>query len=199
MCIDRGRRQAGVTLIELIIFMVIVSIAVAGILQMINLSVRLSGDPLRRKQALMLAEGLLEEVELAAFTYCDPTDANAETATSVAGCASVPEVLGPESGNTRPFDNVNDYVSAWGTAQQAFNNASGIVVDAAGNSFNLTGYTAYLTITGTDTLNTITSSQTSAGMTVLRLNVRVNYGTGADDNVVLDGYRTRYSPTVLAQ
>ncbi len=199
MSINRGRPRAGVTLIELIIFMVIVGIAVAGVMQMLNLSVRLSGDPLRRKQALMLAEGLLEEVELAAFTYCDPLDANAETAASPAGCASVPEALGPESGNERPFDNVNDYATAWRTEQRAFDNAGNTaVLDAAGNSFTLTGYTAYLTITGNQALNAIPSSETSAGMNVLRLTVRVNYGTNPDDNVVLDGYRTRYAPKVQA-
>lgn len=68
----RRPRQRGVTLIELIVFIVIVSVAVVGVLQALRMSSANSADPLRRKQALMIAEGLMEEVQLAKFTYCDP-------------------------------------------------------------------------------------------------------------------------------
>ncbi|MCZ7653380.1 MAG: hypothetical protein M5R42_02490 [Rhodocyclaceae bacterium] len=54
------------------------------------------------------------------FTFCDPDDANASTATGafvgVNSCAATVEAMGPEAaqGETRyaalrPFDNVNDY------------------------------------------------------------------------------------------
>jgi MSHA pilin protein MshD len=203
-------RQRGVTLIELVIFIVIVGIGLAGIVQMLNLSTRLSADPVRRKQALLMAEGLLEEVELARFTYCDPTDPNAATAMSTAvsatGCSSAAlvEQVGQEAGGVaRPFDNVNDYVKAFADEEQAFNNANGVLVDAAGNAYpgnnGNTTYKAYLTITATDKLgpagNTITADNTPANMNTLRITVRVNYGSGSDDNIVLEGYRTRYAPT----
>ena len=72
-----------------------------------------SADPLIRRQQLAIAESLLREVQLMPFTWCDPVDANVETATSTAGCATLAEGIGPESGETRYgatyFDNVNDY------------------------------------------------------------------------------------------
>lgn len=57
-------KQRGVSLIELILFIVIISIAVAGILLVMNNVVGHSADPLVRKQALAVAESLLEEIEL---------------------------------------------------------------------------------------------------------------------------------------
>src|SRR5471030_2998231 len=97
-------RQRGFSLMELIITMVILGIAATGVLQLINLSTRNSADPVRRKQAMLIAEGLLEEVELARMTWCDPSDANVLTATDSTKCATTPEAMGPESGNARPFD-----------------------------------------------------------------------------------------------
>lgn len=59
--------QQGLTLIELVIFIVIVSVAVAGVLLVFNLTASHSADPLIRKQALAVAESLLEEIELKDF------------------------------------------------------------------------------------------------------------------------------------
>jgi MSHA pilin protein MshD len=206
-----SKKQRGVTLIELVIFIVIVGIGLAGILQMLNLSTRMSADPVRRKQALLMAEGLLEEVELARFTYCDPTDPNAVTALSAAvgatACSSAALVvkIGQPGGAPRPFYNVSNYVTAFADEEQAFNNANGVLVDAAGNPYlanNVnTTYKAYLTITATDKLgpggNTIASDNTALNNNVLRITVRLNYGSGTDDNIVLEGYRTRYAPNAV--
>lgn len=65
MCTERteaGRRQAGITLIELIIFIVIVGVGIAGILAVMNVTVRSSADPVVHKQMAALAEAILEEV-----------------------------------------------------------------------------------------------------------------------------------------
>jgi type II secretory pathway pseudopilin PulG len=100
-------RQHGVSLVELVMFIVIVSIAVLGVLQVLGSSSARSADPMLRKQALSIAEGLMEEVRLAHFSYCDGADPTAESATvlSPADCA-VAEAVGPEAGNSRPYDNV---------------------------------------------------------------------------------------------
>ena len=76
-------RQKGMTLIELIIFMVIVGVAMAGIISAINFNVRHSADPVVKKQALAIAEALLEEVELMPNFICDPDDPNVTTATQL--------------------------------------------------------------------------------------------------------------------
>jgi MSHA pilin protein MshD len=57
----------GFTLIEMIIFIVIVGIGVAGILSVYSTNIRSSADPIIRKQALAIAESLLEEILLKEF------------------------------------------------------------------------------------------------------------------------------------
>lgn len=192
-------RQRGVTLVELIVFIMIVSIAVAGILGVMSLTTGQSADPLRRKQALMIAESLMEEVQMAAFTFCDPSSPNADTAASTADCA-IPEnwgQAGPEPAGARPFDNVNDYVSAPATAVAAFN-TGGTLADASGNPFAATGYSATVSVRPA-TLGDCPSAGgrcigalgTAANTEVLLITVTVNYD---GDSIVLDGYRTRYAP-----
>ena len=63
-------RQRGFTLIELIIFIVVVSAGLAGILSVMNTVVKSSADPMVRKQAMALAESILEETMLQ--NYNDP-------------------------------------------------------------------------------------------------------------------------------
>jgi MSHA pilin protein MshD len=191
----KATRQAGLTFIELIAFIVIVGVAVIGIMQTLSFSVRNSADPLRRKQALLLAEGLLEEVQQASFTFCDPSDETANP-TKPSDCA-VPELVGraSEPASSRPYDNVNDYVTTLGVAEAAFNNGAGVLVDATGTPFGLTGYSATLAIRA-EALNGIASTSTADGQNVLRATVRVTYGTQTGDYVELDAYRTRYAPQV---
>lgn len=190
------RREQGLTLIELIIFIVLVSIAVLAVLRVLSVNVRSSADPQLRKQALALAEGFLEEVQLARFTYCEPNlDALADdplARPNPAACTPG-EGAGQEAGGVaRPYDNVNDYVSKFGVAETAFNNAGGDLLDAAGNKLVLPGYAVTLTITP-ENLNGINSGSTPATMEVLRITVSVSYNNG-NDSVSLDGYRTRYAP-----
>lgn len=183
-------RQRGVTLVELIIFIMIVSIAVVGVLGVFRFTTSHSADPLLRKQALAIAESLMEEVQQAYFTYCDPTSDNADTAANTAACTT-PEgwgQAGTEPVNGRPYDNVNDYVAAAGVATAAFN-SGGQLVDAAGNAFG-GPYTATVSIRPA-ILNGIGDSGTAADTDVLRITVTVSYGS---DSIVLDGYRTRYAP-----
>jgi MSHA pilin protein MshD len=65
MCIkEPSLLQRGISLIELIMFIVIISVALAGILLVMNQVTRGSPDPLIRKQALAIAESMLEEIQL---------------------------------------------------------------------------------------------------------------------------------------
>ncbi|MCE9641957.1 MAG: type II secretion system protein [Betaproteobacteria bacterium] len=176
----------GVTLIELITFIVIVSVAVAGVLGALNYAARSSVDPMTRKQALSIAEALLEEVALQPFTYCDPTDANVRTATSAAGCATLVEGMGPEAGEARtsavtPFNNVNDY-----------NNLAlpaGGITDIAGNPVGASpNYSALITITQ-QALQGVPAAES------LLITVTVTFTTGIiSEDVTVQGYRTRYAP-----
>ena len=102
------------------------AIAIAGVLAVYDRSVRGSADPLVRKQAIAIAESLLNEVLAQPFTYCDPQDpANdpaappASTAACTGGAAASEDNGGGRSVRSRPsetrfsatdpFDNVADY------------------------------------------------------------------------------------------
>lgn len=191
MFISEATGQRGVSLVELIVFIVVVSTAVAGVLTAFTVSTRGSADPMIQKQALAIAEAVLEEVQLQPFTYCDPDDANAATALSAAGCsAGGAETIGAESAapygpetrtsTVNPFDNVNDY-----------NNFSlvGGISDVAGNAIiNLNSYSVSVSVTG-QALGAIGSNES------LLIGVTVT-GPGST-TVVLHGYRTRYAPNAL--
>jgi MSHA pilin protein MshD len=69
---NRAVFQRGFTLIELIIFIVVVAAGLAGILSVMNTVVKSSADPMVRKQTVAIAESLLEEILLKA--YANPTD-----------------------------------------------------------------------------------------------------------------------------
>lgn len=176
-------RQSGISLIELIMFIVIISAAVAGVLSVMNVTTQHSADPMLRKQAQAIAESLLEEIELQAFTYCDPDDANAATATSVAGC-TIPEAIGPESGENRYaaplFDNVNDYD---GFTMTGINDITHTPVADLG------GYTVNVHVTDAGTALGL-ADNTAA----LQIDVTVIAG---GDSLTLTGYRFRYAPKAV--
>lgn len=64
MLLRLQRPQIGVTLIELILSMVIVSIALVGILSVMNLTTAHSADPIVRQQAIAIAESYMDEILL---------------------------------------------------------------------------------------------------------------------------------------
>ncbi|OQW86357.1 MAG: hypothetical protein BWK72_17875 [Rhodoferax ferrireducens] len=82
------KRQRGFTLIELIIFIVVVSAGLAGILSVMNTTVASSADPMVRKQTVAIAEALLEEILLK--DYVNPSGGYSGT-------------------NRTQFDDVSDY------------------------------------------------------------------------------------------
>ncbi|OEZ59155.1 hypothetical protein [Duganella sp. HH105] len=185
------RKAAGLSMVELVMFIVIVGIAVVGVLQVLGMGARSSPDPMRRKQALAIAESMMEEVRLAHFTFCDGSDPKAEdpSVASEADC-NIPEVAGPEQAgnNVRPYDNVNDYVKAFGSGGAA---AGVYTTDAAGNQFPA-GYSAAVTIVQDAAFGAAGAQLPLAA--ALHITVVVTYGA---DNVTLDGYRTRYAPRSL--
>jgi MSHA pilin protein MshD len=188
-----ARLQRGVSLVELVVFIVIVSTAVVGILKALDNANRSSTDPMVRKQALAIAEALMEEVQLQPFTYCDPDDLAASTAVSAADCtggAGGPNdesklALGPEGGETRtsattPFDNVSDY--------NGFSMVSGIT-DLSGAALSgLDTYSASVTVANL-ALGAVPASDS--------LLITVSVTGPASTTVVLHGYRTRYAPNAL--
>ena len=186
-----------------------VSLAIAGVLLVMNVNTARSGDAQLRKQALSIAEALLEEVESARFTYCDPQSTNATNpvlstnpnALSYTAC-TVPEVVGPETGNARPYDNVNDYVSAL-NSQQSIK-----MVDVNNNPvIGQTGtYAPCITISSATLQNMATDPAANPAMgNTLLIRIDVYNGAtitcgstgGLTPVVTLEGYRTEYAPLVM--
>lgn len=182
------RCQRGLSLVELVLFIIIVSVGIAGLLLVFNVTTKASADPLIQKQMLAIAEALLEEVQAKAFTYCDPDDSQATTATSASvgptGCQATVEGSGPE-GETRvsattPFDNVNDYGAALNISP---------ITDITGAPIGgLGAYSATIAVAGS-ALGGIAAAES------LLITVAVN-GPGSD-SLVLEGYRTRYAPNAV--
>jgi len=199
----RLARERGATLIELVMFIIIVGIAVTGILLVYTNTVRSSADPVIRKQMLAVAEAMLEETALMPFTYCDPDDADAAAAgaalVGAGNCAATVESIGPEAGETRynpasPFDNVNDYAG--------FNTATAVpagIADISGTVIgNLTGYSAQVSATAQSlgpAGGVIAAIDTNGAPQVLLVTVTVTAPGG--DSVSLSGYRARYSPNAV--
>lgn len=80
----RRPRQRGVTLVELVVSIVVISVGLAGVLLAVNRNTVASADPMVRQQSVAIAEAYLEEVLTKEFA--------------------------PGPGATRAtFDDVNDY------------------------------------------------------------------------------------------
>jgi len=218
MSIESIKRQAGLTLIELVIFMVIVGAAAAGIMGVLNIGGSHSADPVRRKQALMIAEALMEEVLQARFTFCNPNDPQADSVNAQALC-TIPLAIGTPAG-ARPFGNVANYATAENAATRSFANGAGVDVDingralgtnpanAAIGNMSLAGITTTVTLRYLDTAGALGPANSAAptppaitstpgDIRALRITLRTTYGTGANDFVELDAYRTRYAPNLL--
>jgi MSHA pilin protein MshD len=196
------RRRAGVSLIELVVFIVVLGIGIAGTVLLFNQVTRASVDPLIRKQALALASALLEEIELQPFTYCDPDEPAVYTATAAtqAQCGNVAghqESIGAENfgtvesrhSATDRFDNVNDYHNfAMGSGQTdpdirtADNNTIAALADYA------------VTVSVANIDNAAELGGTIADTTdALRITVTARH-VPSGTTVSLQGYRTRYAP-----
>ena len=204
-------RQDGLTIIELVMFMVIMGVAAAGIIGVLNLGTKSSADPLRRKQAMLIAEAYMEEVQLAPFTICTSDDPAVGTATVRADCATPAEVGTRAAGASRPYTNVAEYATILNTPQNTFA-VGGVDRDVNGRALgqdqnlNTMGNASLGGITTTVTLNLVGAANDALGpngraitstannLVALRITIITKYGNGANDFIRLDGYRTRYAP-----
>ena len=198
MSIERGTvalsvaRQRGVTLIEQIAFIIVVSVGVIALVSVMGPMIRHSADPMVSKQSVAIAEALLNEVLQQPNTWCDPGDANAATATSYASCATMAQnTLGPNSGETRDgssgayFDNVRDYA---GYTQDN-------VSDPAGE-YAVSGYRGEIAIVEAGaTFGLASDAALAVTVTVCRTDASAPSCSGRE-SFSLTGYRFRYAPRI---
>jgi len=163
MCTPKSR-LAGISLVELVIFIAVVGVAVAGVLSVMNLTTRHSADPMIQKQALAIAESMLEEVTLQNFT-------------KPAGGFGGPFTVA----NRASFDSVDDY--------NGFTMGPGIS-DLTGTAIaGLAGYSVQISVTPSAVGPA--GAQVPAGQARL-ITVTVTDPRGGQ--VAVSGYRTGYGP-----
>jgi MSHA pilin protein MshD len=186
MCIN-PTLQRGITLIEQIMFIVIVSVGVIGLVSVMNPAIRASADPMVTKQLVSIAESLLNEVMHQPFTWCDPDDPAASTAQKYADCAHPQNTnttvssggvesrygVGPDS----VFDNVSDY-----------GNKSWNPIDDPSGSNAMAGYTASVAIASVGNAMGLADNTAALSVTVTVTN------TTSSQSFSLTGYRFRYAP-----
>ena len=185
----RAARRSGLSLIELLVFIVVVGVALAGVLSAINVGARASADPMVRKQALAAAESLLEEIEQQPFTFCDPRDTSAPTAVSAAGCSatsfSMDNTVNWAAGKSRYgptfFDNVADYHNF------AMNGSLSDVFQQSSSRLN--GYSAAVSVSQVGTGFGLANNADA-----LRIDVTIS---GSGESVTLTGFRFRHSPNLV--
>ncbi len=150
------RRQTGFTLIELIVFIVIVGVGLAGILSVMNTSVKSSADPLTRKQLIDISDAMLGEILLRPYSAPSTgvlprsgwTAGQYNNYTSAGGITDVNGVPVPGLANYKVTVSVA-YVTAADNAQ-LFALPAAVrplkvtvtATDASARTFTLTGYRA---------------------------------------------------------
>jgi MSHA pilin protein MshD len=163
--------QRGLTLIELLIFIVIVGVAATAILGVFGNLTRSSANLLPDKQAQAIAAGMMQEI-LARPAFCG---------SSTPADPSNPG--GPEPGETRatPYNNVNDY-------NGYDSNPAGIrFLDGTSVAANLPGYRVQVAVNGNTTVAGV------GGGNAMHVIVRVTHPGGTEAR--LDGVRFCYAST----
>jgi len=162
-----SKSQRGISLIELILFIVIVSAALAGLLLVMNVNTRSSVDPLIQKQALAIAESLLEEIELQDFSPPIGGFAGGTVATAI-------------QVNRASFDDVMDYN----------NFATTGIYPADGSSAVLTGLDKYNVSVAVVNTAWVVGATTIPSSDVAQITVTVTDPKGQIIQAV--GYRVNY-------
>lgn len=166
-----------------------------------------SSDTLRNRQALAVAQALLNEVRMMPFTYCDPQDARAGLGPTAAtgafvggtGCQATVDAIGPEPGESRTaaprFDNVSDYHNF----AQPGPSCPGGLCDINGNLLNGPGSSlqgcSTLVTTLAQAMPAVAALDANGRPQGLRITVRVRCPGLAD--AVLEGVRMRHAPNQI--
>lgn len=180
MPIRQGVRAHGVTLVELVIFIAIVSLGTAGILLVMNYTTQRSADPMLKQQALLIAESYLEEIVLQPFT--DP---------SPPGVTQVcPTSLPYKEAIRASYDNICDYHNLADTSG---------AIDRLGNTVaGLTAYNISVSVTGavgdaTALGPTVSQVNNTGALRLLQVDVVVTHDDDPNFSLNLTGYRTNYN------
>lgn len=185
----------GFSLVELVVFIVIVTTAIAGVVGALAWMSGRSANPMVRKQAIAIAESLMQEIQQMPFTFCDPDDANAGIAMGYGDCTNPQNNLnGPTPAAesryaaNNPFDNVADY---GGFTMPGGGCASICRIGSNASIPGLASYTASVAIAQAGGAAPFVGMPADA---VLSIVVTVN--GPSNTTIRLTGFRVRYAPRV---
>ncbi len=153
--------QRGFTLLELIVFIIIISIGFVGILSVFNVTGLRSADPMQQKQMLTIAEAMLSEIMLK--DYDDPGN----------DCTPVttPRCMLNNAFDRQNYNDVSDY-DTFATTGIYRIDGSAIAELAA---YNLTVSVTNAALGGV-TAKRVTVTVTNGGNTLSLDGYRTNYG-----------------------
>jgi MSHA pilin protein MshD len=172
------RAQAGLSFIELVASIVIISVATLGLMLAVTSTVNRSANPMVETQAAAVAGAYLEEAMLADF--CDPaTTCRNECATRACsgGCGGT--VFSAESGRAS-FDDVCDYNGLTDSGAR----------DRNGNTIaGLSAYSVSVRIADDSAVTLGAPALSATAGQVVRIEVQVS-NPSLESPVTLTGYRT---------
>jgi len=158
-----GFAMRGMTLVEVVMFIVIVSVGLAGVMSAFTAATAKSADPVVRKQSITIAEQMLEEILLK--DYANP-----------AGGFSPATAGNPAQAERPGFDDVDDYNMTGGFKWTGIRDIANTAIS------QLENYTVTVTVAAS-ALNDIAVANAK------KITVSV---TGGGEAVTLIGYRTQY-------
>jgi len=162
--LNKVRRSAGVTLVELIVALVIVGVALAGMVAVYTTTTRASADPVVVQQMAAIADNLMEEVLMKPFAK--------------------PVGNAPSNGARINFDNVLDY-NGYDTKAQGISDVEGTPIPG------LERYEVGVAVDTTATLPNVPSGQAML-VTVTVTDLRAA-ADAPGRTLVLTGWRTNPS------
>lgn len=183
-CSKGARGQAGLTLVELIITIVVLGIAAVAVLQSLGVLVLRNVDPMLRSQSRLLAEAMINEIQTRAFfdPAVDPTLDPSNIPTSICPTQTIP----PDA-DRNAWNDICDYNSYdSGSAGPRFRDGNVIP--------GLSGYQVQVTVDASVssalTLGGDLSNQAGCVPQLARITVTVTDPRGQP--LKLDAYRTSY-------
>lgn len=147
---ERPLASWGFTLIEMLVAIVIIGVALAGVLSVFQVTTKASADPVEPKQALLIAESLLEEIMTK--RYAPPPENNYDQGIDRAQFDDVGDYNGYTSSGayalsnlSAPIDGLKNYivsVSVGGetAVRGAPCRAITVTVSVHGNAYELSTY-----------------------------------------------------------
>ncbi|MCP5208681.1 MAG: prepilin-type N-terminal cleavage/methylation domain-containing protein [Hahellaceae bacterium] len=127
----RTALQKGVTLVEMVITIVIISIALIAVINAFSGTAGRSADPLWEFKTLKLAQLYMDEI--LSKPYDESTPVGGVPSSTAVNCSG----LGPDGESRDTYDDVDDYITAGAIAPDIIN-AAGISMDGTYDDYLIT-------------------------------------------------------------